>query len=592
MTQPLPARGATDWYAWAQDVHERAGGGGLTAEQIVADPTVRAAYVRAGEGGLLVDALASDTVAGDGATDDAAALQALLDFLAPWGGTLLIGVHALTATLRPAEGVTIRGRDGDSRLVLPADGTFPAITIDSVDRVTVADLRVTTTGPAPNSEHSAVSVRGAATDILIRDVRAEALHDGFRVDGGLGTTPGAVRRLVLDHCTALNSYTYGYRIDDVDGLEMNSCTSVVSGYDGIKLRKLARNVTITGGLFTGSDLGDGIDAYAGGEYLTISGADFSGNGINGITIKTDDLNATDPATYGMVRSATLIGVRCNSNTGNGLWIGRNGTADDATEPLVTRATVLGGSFDGNGDTGVLIRARSVVLDGVQAARNQGAGIRVEPAAFDVTILAPQVAGNGARDAVTDGISIAGPRCQIIGGASIGADPDGATSDADLAAGTKSQRYGLRLDATATGAVIVGLGLAHNRTTGMSDGTTDATIVSGPTQDAGASLMTLPNNRRIYGRKADGSLASLMYVTTGGGINLGDSSASMSILGSGSLFVFPKIAAQGEVEIEGALNHDGAAVGFYGAAPVAKQTGVAVTAAGIHAALVSLGLIGA
>lgn len=34
------------------------------------------------------------------------------------------------------------------------------------------------------------------------------------------------------------------------------------------------------------------------------------------------------------------------------------------------------------------------------------------------------------------------------------------------------------------------------------------------------------------------------------------------------------------------------VGFYGTLPIAKQTGVAVTAAGIHAALVNLGLIGA
>jgi len=34
------------------------------------------------------------------------------------------------------------------------------------------------------------------------------------------------------------------------------------------------------------------------------------------------------------------------------------------------------------------------------------------------------------------------------------------------------------------------------------------------------------------------------------------------------------------------------VGFYGATPVAKQTGVAVTAAGVHAALVNLGLIAA
>ena len=32
------------------------------------------------------------------------------------------------------------------------------------------------------------------------------------------------------------------------------------------------------------------------------------------------------------------------------------------------------------------------------------------------------------------------------------------------------------------------------------------------------------------------------------------------------------------------------LGFYGKAPIARQTGVAVTAGGIHAALVNLGLI--
>jgi hypothetical protein len=47
-----------------------------------------------------------------------------------------------------------------------------------------------------------------------------------------------------------------------------------------------------------------------------------------------------------------------------------------------------------------------------------------------------------------------------------------------------------------------------------------------------------------------------------------------------------------IEIDGALNHDGTTVGFYGTTPTAKQTGVAVTAEAIHAALVSLGLIGA
>ena len=50
--------------------------------------------------------------------------------------------------------------------------------------------------------------------------------------------------------------------------------------------------------------------------------------------------------------------------------------------------------------------------------------------------------------------------------------------------------------------------------------------------------------------------------------------------------------EGNLELDGDLNHDGSNVGFYATAPVAKQTGVAVSAGAIHAALVNLGLIAA
>lgn len=53
-----------------------------------------------------------------------------------------------------------------------------------------------------------------------------------------------------------------------------------------------------------------------------------------------------------------------------------------------------------------------------------------------------------------------------------------------------------------------------------------------------------------------------------------------------------LTTTGAVNIGGALNHDGTTVGFYGTVPIAKQAGVAVTAAAIHAALVALGLIAA
>lgn len=41
-----------------------------------------------------------------------------------------------------------------------------------------------------------------------------------------------------------------------------------------------------------------------------------------------------------------------------------------------------------------------------------------------------------------------------------------------------------------------------------------------------------------------------------------------------------------------LGRTGGSIGFYGTTPIAKQTGVAVTAEGIHAACVALGLFAA
>jgi hypothetical protein len=52
----------------------------------------------------------------------------------------------------------------------------------------------------------------------------------------------------------------------------------------------------------------------------------------------------------------------------------------------------------------------------------------------------------------------------------------------------------------------------------------------------------------------------------------------------------QIRAWAGLRVDGALDHDGSTVGFFGTTPAARPTGVAVTAEGIHAALVSLGLI--
>ena len=82
------------------------------------------------------------------------------------------------------------------------------------------------------------------------------------------------------------------------------------------------------------------------------------------------------------------------------------------------------------------------------------------------------------------------------------------------------------------------------------------------------------------------------ITSGGQIHL-ESQVGKTLIESGS-GLNPAIvldAFGGGVQIQSSAANN-RKVGFYGATPVVKQTGVAVTAAAIHAALVNLGLIGA
>jgi hypothetical protein len=78
------------------------------------------------------------------------------------------------------------------------------------------------------------------------------------------------------------------------------------------------------------------------------------------------------------------------------------------------------------------------------------------------------------------------------------------------------------------------------------------------------------------------------IAAGTGLVVVNSDGTVSVTGNSD--VTGTLTVSSHIEIDGNLNHDGSNVGFYGTAPVAQQTGVAVSAAGIHAALVNLGLI--
>jgi hypothetical protein len=103
--------------------------------------------------------------------------------------------------------------------------------------------------------------------------------------------------------------------------------------------------------------------------------------------------------------------------------------------------------------------------------------------------------------------------------------------------------------------------------------------------------------RIFAVQNPGEAGFRRMDTADGALGWGDGSGfspdtNLYRSGADVLKTDDKLMVALELEIDGALNHDGSSVGFYGTTPVAKQTGVAVSSAGIHAALVNLGLIGA
>jgi hypothetical protein len=442
-------------------------------------------------------AAADHGVVGDGVTDDTAALQAAVTAAGTARGAVTItGTVRVTGPIPVPDGVTVAGLGPASVVQVDPGFSFPVFCFDG----TAGAVRDLTVRKAPGAQAvaggNAVRVCGNTDGVTVTGVVADGMATGFYVAGQLGSTVGAARRTLFSRCTARNSVLYGFEVDEADGTEIVHCVSDVSGLDGVKLRRKTRNTRIVGGYYTGATGGDGLDAFAGGDTFTIDGAVFAGNAINGVTVKNDDLNRTDPSTYGYVRSVNLLGVIATGNGGSGIACHRSsGNPDDPTEPLVSGVNIVGGQLDGNGCYGLYLNARRVTAVGVSATRNGLDGVYLEPACRDVDLHGVHAAGNSTTTPGTrDGIHVNGQRIRIVGGSSIGSDPDGATGDADLAAALPTQRYGLRVEAGAVDVAVDGLRMLHN--------------TAGPLSDASGSV-------RWAGPAAGSPLIPGMYIAPGG-----------------------------------------------------------------------------
>lgn len=392
-------------------------------------------------------AVADGLVDGTG-TDDRAAIQAALN--AGPGIVELSGFHKVTTPgLSIPADVWLRGHGESTGIIPTANYNYNVVRIDNTNG-RVSDLivkRVT----GSTSLGVGVAVLGGSADALVERVVVLNANSGFRSAGELGAVSATALRPIFRNCIAKNSEAYGFEVDNTDSAEIDNCQSIVHYQDGVKLRRMAKNTRVTGGYYTGGIIGDGMDCFAGGDQFLVSGVVFAGNLINGLTIKNDDLNRTDPATYGYVRNFSVVGCIATGNNGNGFTCHRSsGTPDDPTEPLVTRGIFSACGAYGNGAQGYYLQSRQVTLTGCTASRNGQWGFYLEPVCRDMALMGCHASGNSVTSAgARDGFLIDGSRIQVVACSSVGSDPDGAIDDAALLAGTKTQRYGFLIQAAAT-----------------------------------------------------------------------------------------------------------------------------------------------
>ena len=103
------------------------------------------------------------------------------------------------------------------------------------------------------------------------------------------------------------------------------------------------------------------------------------------------------------------------------------------------------------------------------------------------------------------------------------------------------------------------------------------------------LGTGGDNNIIIGHQAIAVTAAGSNQLNIGGLIFGDMGVTKRV-GINNNAPGDTLDVTGGITLSGTFTHNGSSLGFYGIAPIAQPAGVAVTAAGIHAALVSLGLI--
>lgn len=360
-------------------------------------------------------------VVGDGSTDDATALQALLDAAAPIGASVTLkagSVVLIGTTITPPSGTRLYGNG--ATIKKSAALTDSAFTISGKSNITIEGLNIDgqrALFTMSEFQHGIYIINGSS-NITIRDVTTfDNNGDGVYV----GEQTAASSNITLENVISSNNTRQALTISHVSGFKATNCRFL-------------------GAVGTNPQAGVDIEPNSASvvcENIKFTACTFSGDTHFGMLVS---LSASPTAHQGGI---DLIGCVI---IGNGVTTDSSGGGVNLRESR--DFTMVGGIIRGNTGPGVLIDHNTVSIGtkfvGVSILDNTRQGVLVSTGFDDLTISGCTIRGNGVGNpgsypAVALLPTVASTNVRFVGNSVEGA----------------AQRYGLQTNASVSSLVTIG-----------------------------------------------------------------------------------------------------------------------------------------
>lgn len=495
------------------------------------------------------------------------------------------------------------------------------------------DLDATTLNQLVNAAGGAYNVLhyGAEGDGVTDDTTAIRAAYAATPSGGTLYFPGGGRSYVIQNDTI---YTGGLSVVKSIRIVSDGATLLAhpSAPEGIRMVQITNtsDVTVEGLTFNPNGITGATCTYiADSSFVRISGNHFDDPKSGGMLLDGD---ATDIQFVGNRVRGLGFGVLANDQSGHARILIANNTFDG--EGLAGDAVEFNGITQTHYDISVI---GNTITDYVGADENVGFGIGMANVTRGL-VANNTISGcnrNGIHvECLSSGIVIEGNTIEDCDHGGIEVQSELAklcksivirgnivrncahTPNATLHLGRGGIDVGLSVDGWLTGNGTRYISIQGNLIEGCygagiyATGVTESSVIGNIIRDVeGISVDTANavNNTGIHFISCDRTLYALNQVADNRGVSATTYypyyiyGSVVSLLGIGNQ-AYGTLAGSQDVstghgrtlgaESGNAVRVDGGSgrVGFYGGSPVAKQTGVAISAAGIHAALVNLGLI--